>query len=89
MNELINYSCVVCFMMVISGQSGAKPTDEPVCKQTEVLIIRILNNPTVSVFFSNLISKVQQLIRIDRVSLYHVQSHSPNKSSLQFSDFLL
>ena len=48
--------------------------------------MRIFNNAMVSVFFSNLISKVQQLIRIDRVSQYHVQSHSPNKSSLQFSD---
>ena len=59
MKELIN-SCVVYFIMVISGQSGAKPTDEPISKQTGFLIIRILNNPTVSVFFSNLISKVQQ-----------------------------
>ena len=83
MKELIN-SCMVYFIMEISGKRRAKHTDEPNCKQTGFLVIRWS-----LYFFSNLISKVQQLIRIDRVSQYHVQSQTPNKSSIQFSGFLL
>ena len=39
MKELIN-SCVVYFIMVISGKRRAKHTDEPNCKQTGFLVIR-------------------------------------------------